>query len=254
MSFCKKGDFSLFMDIKGAKTLEQVTILHNEAIAKNTKTVKFEDMEKDERVKKLVNTAFDYRETGKIDKVDECFENALKINPNSIFALLEYGTVFAYRRNFKAAIEKWKNALKIDSNCASAYYNIGMAFMHLGRGDIGIRYYGKALNADIAHKFAYEEFTEAYNKFSSLYCKANELGSDLLQQATVCIENHDFEKSLDFLGILLCFEPNKKAHLLYEKISSLYKNETDKLELEKSKFDDLLKETKIILDSPDNIS
>lgn len=144
------------MNIKGAKTLKQLAELHNNAIAQNSNVERFEDMEKDEKIKESVSLAFDYYESG----------------------------------NFE-----------------------------------------KALNANIAHQLAYEEYVNMYNAFYSLYCEANKYGSDLLQQAIICAVNLRYKESLNFLTAFLFFKPgNIKAHLLYAKIKFLFENETNKLE------------------------
>jgi tetratricopeptide (TPR) repeat protein len=221
----------IFMKLNGTMTLEQIKKMHDEACALNPENEAFEDTESSETVRKNIKIAWDYFNDENFEKSNEYFNNALEIKPHSEFALLEYGTSFAYRGDFEMAIKKYKEVIKINKKCADAYYNLGNVYMKLYRLDIGLKNIEKALNINIGHKMAFAAFVRIYDDFYRVYNNSFRYQTNLLEQAMVSVRQSRFLECVNFLTILLFFEPkNIKAHFLHKIISIFHMYEIRKAE------------------------
>jgi tetratricopeptide (TPR) repeat protein len=195
------------MNIKGVTTFEQVKELYERANSKNAKEINLECLENNVTIKEIIRLAAPYIINRDFVKAEEYFQKALEINPSSLFALLEYGTLYAYQEKYEMAIEKWKDVLTIDNNCVYAYYNIANTYFRLGKMDIALKNIEEALNIDISNKLLFDVFDQMYASFKLLYDKSKNSNINLLEQALAFALNDKFQEALNLLTILIFFEP-----------------------------------------------
>jgi len=203
------------MKLNGPNALE-IKKLHEEACALNPENQSFEDKEKNESIKANIKMAWEHFNNSDFEKAIEYFNEALKINPHSVFALLEYGTAFAFRGDFEMAIKKYNEVLTFDKKCADAYYNLGNVYFNLGRLDKALENIEKAFNSDMGHEPTYEAFLQTYEEFDNLKDDALSNDTTLLEQAEFSAKNSMYENCLQFVTAELFFDPeNEKARSLY---------------------------------------
>ena len=61
-----------------------------------------------------------------------CFDEAIKINPNIVYAWNSKGYAFYSQGKFREAIKAYDRVLEIDPNNVSAWYNKGLALNNIG--------------------------------------------------------------------------------------------------------------------------
>jgi tetratricopeptide (TPR) repeat protein len=74
-----------------------------------------------------------------------CYDKALEINPNNVYAWSNKGTAFSNLGKYQKAVEHYDKATELDPNDAYAWNNKGNALANLGKYEEAIRCYDKAL-------------------------------------------------------------------------------------------------------------
>ena len=140
----------------------------------------------------------------KYEKAIECYDKALKINPNDTEALNNKGVALYRLGRHEEAIECYDRALEINPNDAEAWYNKGNVLYELRRYKEAVESKGKAaflfyLEGRI--DFAFEIFKEVYGKrlnipicyecgvaLASLLCLRNKVYDEIVAD---CNRNKD---------------------------------------------------------------
>jgi tetratricopeptide (TPR) repeat protein len=86
-----------------------------------------------------------YLKTGNIDKAIECFNEAIRLNPNHAIAYKNRGNAYIRMDNFEKAIENYTKAIQCDPGFAVAYHNRGNAYSHVGNLDNAIADYTRLI-------------------------------------------------------------------------------------------------------------
>jgi Tfp pilus assembly protein PilF len=73
-----------------------------------------------------VNIAFVYNATGRNDKAEAAFRQALALDPNNAVVHLNLGMLLGELKRPKEAEQAFRAALKTDPNSAAAAYNLGV--------------------------------------------------------------------------------------------------------------------------------
>jgi len=104
---------------------------------------------------------------GKYSKAIECYDKAIKIDPNFYFALYDKGTALVEQGNYSKAIECYDKAIKIDPNFSDAWNSKGNAFYKQGEYSKAIECYGKAIKIN-------PKFVHAWNSKGNAFYKQGE--------------------------------------------------------------------------------
>ena len=70
---------------------------------------------------------------GKYNEAIECYDKAIKLNPNSLVALYNKGSAVMQLGKYNEVIECYDKAIKLNPNSLVALYNKGLAVMQLGK-------------------------------------------------------------------------------------------------------------------------
>ena len=91
-----------------------------------------------------VNLGIIYFRADEIDKAEESFKQALKINPDSAVSLNHLGIIYRGKGNFKEAKESYEKALDISPNYAYAHLNYGILLdLYMGELEDALQHYEK---------------------------------------------------------------------------------------------------------------
>jgi tetratricopeptide (TPR) repeat protein len=82
---------------------------------------------------------------GMYEEAIRCYDKALEINPNNVYAWSNKGTAFSNLGKYQKAVEHYDKATELDPNDAYAWNNKGNALANLGKYEEAIRCYDKAL-------------------------------------------------------------------------------------------------------------
>lgn len=151
----------------------------------------------------------------------ECFNSAVKINPNYAVAWAGLGCVANYQREFDKAIEYCYKAAELDKNSSSTWNNLGYAYSYKGNLERAVECYKQAIEIDPANAIAqvnlgnvydssknYDAAVECYQKaleISPNYVNAfNSLGYTYIQKG-------DFDSAILYLQKAVELDPHYAA-------------------------------------------
>jgi tetratricopeptide (TPR) repeat protein len=97
----------------------------------------------------------------------ECYDKALKINPNYAGVWNNKGNALAELAKYKEAIECYDKAIKLNPNSAYAWYNKGNALAELAKYREAIECYDKALEIEPTSKLAQDNKSFALNMLNA---------------------------------------------------------------------------------------
>lgn len=103
-----------------------------------------------------------YKEQGMLDESIKEYEEALKINPQTIQSLINLGNVFYAKGWYDRAIQTYFKALEIDPNSVDALNNLANAYYQKRIFDKAIENYKKAISIN-------SNYIDAYNNLGSVY-------------------------------------------------------------------------------------
>lgn len=101
--------------------------------------------------------------TGAIEE----FNQALRINPNSVDTYIARGVVRLKRGDTHGAIADYNQAIQLDPNNSKAYYNRGNAYRKLGNNHRAIADYNQAIKIDPNYAAAYHNRGRARHELSN---------------------------------------------------------------------------------------
>ena len=107
-------------------------------------------------INKAISLAFEYFQTGNLQKAEEICKEVLELQPNNADALHLLGLLYYQLKNYVYAIQFIRKALEFSPSDPDAYYDLGNALHEKGDLDEAITCYQKALHFD-------PNFIEAYN-------------------------------------------------------------------------------------------
>jgi len=83
-----------------------------------------------------------------IPDIVEAYERALQLDPRSVGALVNLGTIHYHLRKWDAAERCYRQALEVDSDYALAHFNLGNLFDEIGNQPRALSHYQAALRAN----------------------------------------------------------------------------------------------------------
>lgn len=83
-----------------------------------------------------------------IPDIVEAYERALQLDPRSVGALVNLGTIHYHLRKWDAAERCYRQALEVDSGYALAHFNLGNLFDEIGNQPRALSHYQAALRAN----------------------------------------------------------------------------------------------------------
>ncbi|MBL9171688.1 MAG: VCBS repeat-containing protein [Verrucomicrobiales bacterium] len=97
---------------------------------------------------KLSNSGRNYYERGEAEKAVKAFQEALRLQPSNLDAVLNYANALLIANQAEAVLQQAEAALALDPNQPAAYYLIGCASLRLGRFEPAVKALQNAKNID----------------------------------------------------------------------------------------------------------
>ena len=94
------------------------------------------------------NRAIAYAKKGQYDHAIADFDQAIRLDPDSIFALNNRGAAYARKGQYDDAIADFNEAIRIDASYAITYNNRGIAYAKKGQYDRAIEDFDQAIRFD----------------------------------------------------------------------------------------------------------
>jgi tetratricopeptide (TPR) repeat protein len=86
-------------------------------------------------------------ENGQLDKAIQNYNEALRIKPDYVAALINLGVALKKKGEIAEATEKWEKVLELNPHNPSAHSNLGLAMAQQGKYDEAIKHFNDALKA-----------------------------------------------------------------------------------------------------------
>jgi tetratricopeptide (TPR) repeat protein len=96
-----------------------------------------------------------YMNQGELEKAIQCFDDAIKAEPNSWDVYLNRGSLYCKLKRYKEAIADMDACLKLNAKCTAAYINKGNILDETNDQNGAILEYGKAIKLDPEEPEAY---------------------------------------------------------------------------------------------------
>ena len=155
---------------------------------------------------------------GKFDKAIICFENILKIDPDSEKAYFNIAVMYDKLASPKNALKNYKNAIKIKPDYADAQNNMGSAYKELGDLDRALNAYQKAAKIQPNHSFA-------YNNMGNIYMTRKSFEKALKAFKMAIFINPNYADAYNSIGEIYLNKKNiTKSHKAFEKVLQLNPN------------------------------
>lgn len=103
----------------------------------------------------LTNIGVIYSKNGKANKSIDFYNEALKINPQNVYALNNRGFQRNLNKEFKAAINDFNKVIELESNFAYAFSNRGYAKIKIGLEEEGLLDILKSIELDKENSYAF---------------------------------------------------------------------------------------------------
>lgn len=101
----------------------------------------------------LGEMALTYMAAGKLTKAEECFKQALVIDPSAIRILTNYGALLQHRGHTSAAIDCYRHALAVDAEDVEVRCNLAKALADMGQTDEALKECDVAIKLSDSHPF-----------------------------------------------------------------------------------------------------
>lgn len=109
-------------------------------------------------------------EKGRVDEAIAHYEEALRVKPDLVEAIVNLANAYADRHRTEDAITMYRRVLAIDPRMAAAHYNLGLALEETGRPEEALEAYRGAVAAD-------RRFGPAYNNLAILLYRRGEVAA-----------------------------------------------------------------------------
>ena len=148
----------------------------------------------------------------KFDKAIICYENILKIDPNSAKAYFNIAVMYDKLSLPENALKNYKNAIKIKPDYADAHNNMGSAYKELGYLDRALNAYQKATSIQPNHAFA-------YNNMGNIYMTGKSFEKAIKAFEMATFFNPNYADAFDSLGIAYLNKKNiTEAYKAFEQV------------------------------------
>lgn len=117
-------------------------------VCNSTKEVNPKDLLLESRSKEWLRKGNDLMESGSTKEAIKCYQNALKIEPNSVVILYNIGYALWSMGQYRMAISYCEKALVIDPNYTHAWNTLGNAYSDINEITKAIKSYQKAIELD----------------------------------------------------------------------------------------------------------
>jgi len=116
----------------------------------------------DPLVREYINRGVEYGKKGQLDEAIAEFQEALKLNPDSVNAHGNLGIAYVKQGRYDEGIAEYKEAIRLDPDNADAHHNLGLAYRDLGQADEAIAEFETylLLRPDAPDRAAVEEWIE----------------------------------------------------------------------------------------------
>lgn len=100
--------------------------------------------------------------TGDFRRISRVLEQMVKIQPDHVAALIEFGNLCYEHERLEDALRYYERAVEIQADCVEALYNLANIHFKAKRYAVAIRYFQRCMDLD-------PEFPEAYYNLGLLY-------------------------------------------------------------------------------------
>jgi tetratricopeptide (TPR) repeat protein len=123
------------------------------------------------------NLGLDYRRLNNFDKAIESYKKSLEIDPNGLMPLQNIAIVYQYKKEYTKAIEAYEKLAEIDKNNPEVYYGIGNIYAtYLNDYEKGLENLCKAYNLYIKQKSPYR--ADAEKLINLIYSEMKKQGKE----------------------------------------------------------------------------
>jgi len=167
-------------------------------------------------INKAISLAFEYFQTGNLQKAEEICKEVLELQPNNADALHLLGLLYYQLKNYDVAIQHIRKALQISPADPDAYYNLGNAFFEKGQIDEVITCYQRALQLDPG-------FVEAYHNLGNALAEKGQLDEAITCYQKALQLNPNYAEAYNNLGYALYLKQGQldEAITCYQKALQL---------------------------------
>jgi protein O-GlcNAc transferase len=134
-----------------------------------------------------------FEQQGKLDAALECYQQALRANPNYAEAHYNLGNVRKKQGKLQAASDSYQQALKIQPEIAEAHNNLGTVFQKQGKLEAAVQSYQQALKIK-------PEYAQAHYNLGNLFLKQGKLDEALKSYDQALKIKPDYPQAYDNLG------------------------------------------------------
>lgn len=117
-----------------------------------------------DRAALFISRAEAYDDKGDVDRAIADLNKAIELDPNSVVAFENRGTLFVRSGKPDRAIEDYDEAIRLDPNYAQAHADRGVAYYIKGNYARAIENYSEAIRLDPKHAVSYSNRAAAYKK------------------------------------------------------------------------------------------
>ncbi|REL28566.1 PEP-CTERM system TPR-repeat protein PrsT [Thalassotalea euphylliae] len=148
-----------------------------------------------------LSLAMQYLKSGEIFKTEEIAEKFLSLENTSEYGHLLNGLIQIEKKAYGDAIQNFNKALKVNENSIMALLNLG--FLHEQSPDLAFDYYRRVLNLEPGHKVAIQRFTSLsvkLNQASNAIGFLEELRGTSPDNISIILglaQNYRFNKQVD---------------------------------------------------------
>ena len=103
-----------------------------------------------------------HQQQGNYDKAIECFNKAIKLRPNYVYAYNNRGLAYMDRKKFERAIQDYDKAIELKPDYAKAHNNRGLTYYCIDKFNLAITDLDKAIDLKPDYAIAYHNRGLAY--------------------------------------------------------------------------------------------
>jgi len=142
----------------------------------------------------LSNKGFSLENVGILQEAIDCYHQALKLNPNLVWAHNNLGSAYAAQGKPDEAVREYREALSINPNDAMAHYNLGNAYHAQGKFDEAIWEHRETLTIN-------PNYAEAHNNLGNAYKAQGKFDEAIWEHREALKINPNLAEAHNNLGI-----------------------------------------------------